>query len=327
MALLIPASAGGLGASALDAVHVQCALGARAPSLAVASTMHQFSVASLVLAAAGDATQGLLLRAIAEQRLLLASGFAEGVPGRGILDSGMQAESADGGVYLTGCKKPCSLATSMDLLTASYLRETQTGDELMIALIPANTPGISLHAYWSNPALAGAQSDELRLDRVFVPNRLSVCAGPREILEPLQLAGFVWFELLISAAYLGICAGLVEQVVDGARWSEADRVDLGCELQLGLAALQGLARELDADGALAGDLLARLLLVRYGLERSLARVSDRAHEALGGMRFIASGDASIRLLSARGLCFHPPARIAMRTALDAYLRGGAFNLT
>ncbi|MEX5624176.1 acyl-CoA dehydrogenase, partial [Pseudomonas syringae] len=88
VALLVPKAGGGLGANAREALHVQLALGALSPSLAVASTMRQFSVASLVAVAGnGAGAEGLLLSAIAQQRLLLASGFAEGVPGGGILDA------------------------------------------------------------------------------------------------------------------------------------------------------------------------------------------------------------------------------------------------
>src|SRR5437868_2840298 len=72
--LLIPREHGGLGAGALDAVRVQRAIGARAPSLAVASTMHHFSVASLVeVSAQGLGLEWMLLQAVAEQKLLLAS--------------------------------------------------------------------------------------------------------------------------------------------------------------------------------------------------------------------------------------------------------------
>ena len=46
--LLIPTIHRGGGATALDAARLTRALAARSPSLAVATTMHQFSVASLV---------------------------------------------------------------------------------------------------------------------------------------------------------------------------------------------------------------------------------------------------------------------------------------
>lgn len=327
LALLVPRSAGGLGATPLEAVHVQLAIGARSPSVAVATTMHQFSVASLIaLSMAGGGAEGLLLRAIAEQRLLLSSGFAEGQPGRGILDSAMSVREVDGGVRLTGSKKPCSLADAMDLLTASFTRPTADGDELMVALVPARTQGISRHPFWANRALAAAQSDEVRLDDVLVPQRMLFSAGLKKELGTVQLLGFVWFELLMSASYLGACAGLVEQVIANGRWNAGDRVELCCALQLGISALEGIAAELERPGVKLDDLLARVLLLRYELERLIARSSDLAHDMLGGISFIASEDSSTWLLSCRGLRFHPPARISVATNLAAYLAGGGFSM-
>ncbi len=61
-ALLVPAEYAGKGASLLDAVRIQRAVGSRSPSLAVATTMHHFSVASLVeLTAAGNGFEWAML--------------------------------------------------------------------------------------------------------------------------------------------------------------------------------------------------------------------------------------------------------------------------
>jgi len=42
---------------------------------------------------------------------------------------------------------------------------------------------------------------------------------------------------------------------------------------------------------------------------------------LGGLAFIGSGDVVHLHTAARALAFHPPARLAMTSALDDYLRG------
>ena len=90
-ALLVPAEYEGKGAGLLDAVRIQRALGSRSPSLAVATTMHHFSVASLVeLTAAGNGFEWAMLMAIAENSWLLSSGFAEGKPGQHILTPTMR---------------------------------------------------------------------------------------------------------------------------------------------------------------------------------------------------------------------------------------------
>src|SRR5436305_10588088 len=47
-ALLLPCDCAGLGVTALDALYVQRAIASRSPSLAVATTMHHFTVISLI---------------------------------------------------------------------------------------------------------------------------------------------------------------------------------------------------------------------------------------------------------------------------------------
>ena len=120
-ALVIPTQYKGLGADPVAAVRIQRAIGSRSPSLAVATTMHHFSVSSLVLLAAGGSNEWLLLEAIASQRMLVASGFAEGRPDGRILAPTMTATVTGEGVRVSGIKRPCSLARSMDLLTASVI--------------------------------------------------------------------------------------------------------------------------------------------------------------------------------------------------------------
>ena len=72
------------------AIRVQRAIGSRSPSLAVATTMHHFSLATLVEMAAapnGAGTEWLVLEGVARQKLYVASGFAEGRMGTGIFTS------------------------------------------------------------------------------------------------------------------------------------------------------------------------------------------------------------------------------------------------
>ncbi len=80
--LLVPVSCKGKGATALDALRVQRALGSRSPSLAVATTMHHFSMATLVgLVTDGEGLEWMLVEGVASGNRLVASGFAEGRPG------------------------------------------------------------------------------------------------------------------------------------------------------------------------------------------------------------------------------------------------------
>src|SRR5690349_12039822 len=91
--LMVPAAYGGLDASALDAARVVRALAAVAPSMTVATMMHHFSLGTLFAVAelVGDSgLEDLLLRRVVDERLLVASGFAEGRTAQGILSPTMR---------------------------------------------------------------------------------------------------------------------------------------------------------------------------------------------------------------------------------------------
>lgn len=332
-ALLIPASYGGKGADPLQALAVVRALASRAPSLAVATTMHHFSVATLFTLADSIQSSGMewaLLEGIAEQRLLVASGFAEGRPGRGILSPTMTATEADGGYVINGAKKPCSLAHSMDLLTASVALPATDGGEpsMAVLLVPRETEGISVHPFWGSRTLAGAESDEVRLTDVLVDEKLLMRTEPSVAgrLDDLQTVGLIWFELLISACYLGIVSGLMERVVDGGRGSAADRAGALTRLETGALLLEGTARMI-ADGDTGNADLARTLVARYAVQDALRDALGQAVELLGGSAFMSSSDVGYLAGAAHGLSFHPPSRASFTDPYLDHAAGRPLRLT
>jgi alkylation response protein AidB-like acyl-CoA dehydrogenase len=327
-ALLIPAEYEGKGASLLDAVRIQRAVGSRSPSLAVATTMHHFSVASLVeLTAAGNGFEWAMLMAIAENSWLLSSGFAEGKPGQHILAPTMRAVPTDGGIVVSGTKKPCSLTWSMNLMSASVAVAGAHGEagRTAVVLIPADTQGIERARFWRSTALAAAESDQVTLNEVFVPDTLIFYPQDTESMDPVQARGFVWFELLVSASYLGAATNLAERVIERGRGSEVDRAGFAIELESSAAALEHVAAT--AAGTDDNDaLLARALYVRYATERTIERVVMSATAAAGGMAFIESPDIAYLLAATRALAFHPPSREAAAAPLVRYLSGGPLML-
>jgi alkylation response protein AidB-like acyl-CoA dehydrogenase len=327
-ALLVPAEYGGKGACWLDAVRIQRAVGSRSPSLAVATTMHHFSVASLVeLTAAGNGFEWAMLTAIAEQSWLLSSAFAEGTHGQHILTPTMRGVPAAGGIIVSGVKKPCSLTWSMNLMSASVaVADSAAGtDRLAVVLIPAESPGIERTRFWQTTALAGAESDQVTLTEVFVPEALIFYPHNGESMDPVQARGFAWFELLISAAYLGAATNLAERVIARGRGTEEERAGLAIELETAAAALEhaaSVASTTDDNDAL----LARALYTRYATERTIERVVMSAAASLGGMSFIESPEVAYLLGATRALAFHPPSRATAARAIARYLAGGALTI-
>ncbi|NKY84037.1 acyl-CoA dehydrogenase family protein [Nocardia veterana] len=328
--LLVPAEYSGHGVQPLEAVRITRAIGACAPSLAVATTMHHFSVATIFTLAAGLRSSGVewaLLEGIADQNLLVASGFAEGRPGQGILSPTLRGTPAPGGIVVNGSKKPCSLAASMDLLSASVAIETPTGVETSVILIPAGTEGLSVHPFWSTPILGGAESDEVRLTDTFVDERLvvPVGVGANGELDELQTVGLIWFEMLITASYLGMASALVERVFDADRAGADRRAELGIRLETAALLLEGTAAALAA-GANTNTDLARALVARYGAVDAIRDAAGAALAALGGIAFVTDPDLAYLVAACQCSAFHPPSRSAAGADLVASLAGDVLRI-
>ena len=148
-----------------------------------------------------------------------------------------------GGITVSGVKKPCSLTWSMNLMSASVaVADPATGtDRLAVVLIPAESAGIERTPFWKTTALAAAESDQVTLTEVFVPEALIFYPEDGEVMDPIQARGFVWFELLISASYLGAATNLAERAIARGRGSDEDRAGLAIELETAAAALEQVA--------------------------------------------------------------------------------------
>ena len=327
-ALLVPAEYEGKGASMMDAVRIQRAVGSRSPSLAVATTMHHFSVASLAeLAAARNGFEWAMLTAIAENSWLLSSGFAEGKPGQHILTPTMRGIPAYGGITVSGMKKPCSLTWSMNLMSASVaVAHPGTGtDRMAVVLIPAESAGIERTPFWKTTVLAAAESDQVTLTEVFVPESLIFYPQEGEAMDPIQARGFVWFELLSAASYLGAATNLAERAIERGRGSDEDRAGMVIELETVAATLEHAA-SVAATNENNDMLLARALYARFATERAIERVVMSASAALGGMSFIESPEIAYLLGATRALAFHPPSRPAAASSIAHYVSDGRLIL-
>ncbi|MGM1060532.1 acyl-CoA dehydrogenase family protein [Saccharothrix sp. Mg75] len=322
--LLIPTVHGGGGATAVDAVRVTRAIGARSPSLAVATTMHQFSVASLVaLAGSSTGLEWMLLDGVARDQRLMASGFAEGRTSSSILAPTMKGVWDGANWRVSGRKQPCSLSRSMDLLTASVLLEhPEEGTRTGIALIPAAAPGITVTPFWGSFALAGAESDSVVLEDVEVHPDLIVelRTGLDGELDDLQTLGFVWFELLVTACYLGVAMNLVERVLLAGKGSAHERLGLGMAVEGAALALDGAARNLD-DGDGGNDGLARALITRFTVADTVRSTAAKAVELLGGMAYVGSSEVAYLSAAVHAIGFHPPSRNSSADALLGWFAG------
>ncbi|MEV5880539.1 acyl-CoA dehydrogenase family protein [Streptomyces sp. NPDC052101] len=324
--ILIPERFGGNGLSCLEGVRLQRAVGSRAPSLAVATTMHHYKVAWLAqVLDSGEADR--VLTDIVSRRHLVASCGAEGRSGKQLFAPGIEVSPAEGGLLISGTKRPCSLVRSMGLLTllAPGPEGSPYAGRLLIVMVPADAPGLTWEPLWGNRVLRAAQTDAVLLDRVHVPDHRIVPLGDPDRSLPRLNSLMLLFLPLITAAYLGIATGQVERLFLEGRGAAVDRLAALGPLETASAAVEALASEVDS-GPHDEMLLGRMLLVRYAAQRAIAEATDRVLELLGGMSFVTSGDNVDLLAASRALAFHPPAENAMRERLDDWLNGGGLTL-
>lgn len=328
-ALLIPKRFGGLGATPTEGLRVLRAVGSRSPSLGVAYTMHNFSVSTLVeWAMFGEEYGELILTSLAENTLFVASGFAEGRSGARPLEMTMRARRAPGGGWLiSGCKKPCSLTYSMDFLSCGVLAETEPGVWLRgVGLVPADSPGIERKPFWKSPIMGGAESDEVRLTDVHVPDDFVFVPDASVVLDPVEVTGYTWLQLGLTSTYLGVAGNLVLRLLASGKGTPEERGLTVAQLEAQAAAIDGLGYALQ-NGENRDRLLAQALSVRFAAQATIEAVAMRCAELLGGLAFIGSSEVSYLLCACRALAFHPPGRVHATRALDEHARGGALDVS
>ncbi len=330
-ALLVDRKYGGKGATPMDGLAVHLVLGSLSPSLAIAATMHDFTVAFLAeYAMYGDATVRFL-KEIAERNLYLASGFAEGKSGANILEATMTARYCEGGFEVSGSKKPCSLSASMDYLTASVMVEGRNGapGQRAIAIIPASTAGIERFPFWSVNSMRAAQSHEVRLTDVIVPNDCMFLPETEVPLDAVEAGGFLWFEFLLTASYLGVACGLAQKTLSNKRGTAEERVRLIASLEMAISALRAIAYDMhnaSLDPSEGEAMVARMLLIRYATQQVIGTSNYLSSELLGGIHFIRDPSIEYALGCSVALAYHPPSRLSIAEAIDAYLLGGNLQM-
>ncbi|MCG5213347.1 hypothetical protein [Streptosporangium sp. KLBMP 9127] len=319
----------GRAATALDALRVQRALGSRTPSLAVATTMHHFSVAVMTaLNARVDDRLRNWFEELLTDRNVVAPGLAMDRPVAGVLSPSLTATETDGAWLTNGVTHAYRLPPEfMDLFLISFMYVENGGPQdgeqvLAVALLPLDWAGVSVSG-----AGAGAENVQVTLDDVMLVQELVVPAWTLDgKLDDVMTGSFAWFQLLMTGSYLGAASALVERVLLNDQVPESERVRLLVETELAMSAAEGVAGRIDA-GDPDESTLAEALYVRYGVQDTLARIIPRAVELLGGnLDSTASEEVAYLATFANGLALHPPTQSQMAGPLSAYLADGPLTL-
>jgi alkylation response protein AidB-like acyl-CoA dehydrogenase len=246
--LVVPASAGGLGARMAEAAEVLTALGAVDGSTALGFAMQVHVVGALVdsVAVPPDMRERVL-RAVVDDGALVNNAATEeggGSPARGAVPGTTATLERDGSWRLSGEK---TWTTWLPNLTHAFVTAQVAGTdpvEVGVWLVHLAADGIERRPAFEAMGMRGSASGRLALDGVRVPPDALLIRRAVAAPDPRGVAPGAWFGIAIAAVYLGVGEGARTDV---ARWALDRRPGDGTTSVADVPSVQVRLGRLDAD--------------------------------------------------------------------------------
>jgi alkylation response protein AidB-like acyl-CoA dehydrogenase len=217
--LVVPESAGGLGARLSEAVAVLMRLGAVDGSTALGFAMQLHVIGALVdSASVPPDVRDRLYRAVVDEGALVNNAATEeggGSPSRGAVP-GTAAILRDGTWRLTGEK---TWTTWLPNLTHAFVTARIDGTdpvEVGAWLVDLSSDGVERQVGFEALGMRASASGRLVLDGVEVPSDALLVRRRIDESDPRGPAPGAWFGIAIAATYLGVGEGARERI---ARWA------------------------------------------------------------------------------------------------------------
>jgi alkylation response protein AidB-like acyl-CoA dehydrogenase len=321
LALPLPESLGGLGATIKDFILCQERLAQGDGATALAVNMHLFALGSMAERGAFDQPQTqMLIRMAADQGWVIGGGYTEPEIGG---NWGFPATTADhgNGVYvLNGRKTFTSMAPIINFFVINATVQTDDGPNIATFLVPKGTPGVEVIDTWDTMGMRATASHDLTLKDVTVPEASLVFLRPPGTLDPEATRLFAWFGLSIASVYTGIAIAARNFAVEFARTRRPTVMPrpiahlpgiqfLVADMDIKLAAARALTLRV-ADEWMAGlhhdaDGLPAVLMPKYVATNSAIEVVNAAMQLVGGVGMFKRHPLERHYRDVRAGTFHP----------------------
>lgn len=314
-AALVPAEAGGGGASHAEVGLLLRELGRHDGATAVALSMHMHLVAAQVWRHRHGMDASALFRKVAADRAVLISTGASDWVG-----SGGAARKVEGGYRVSARKAPASGCEAGTLLVTSARREDAPGGARVLHFaVPMTAEGVRIERTWDTLGLRATGSHTVVLEEVFVPDAAVSLERPAGAWHPVWNVILGAAMPLILAAYVGIADAAVERAVEAVKGRAEPHVPqlLGEMLNAHATAadvVDAMFRDADdlrfeATDAFAGRALSRKTVASDALVATVRL----AVEAAGGAGYSRSSELERLYRDVHGCLFHPLPRARQTT--------------
>jgi alkylation response protein AidB-like acyl-CoA dehydrogenase len=304
--IAIPRQLGGNGASYAQLCAVVREIGQHCGSTALSYAMHTHPVALNVFKhLRGDEKATATLRKIAADDLVIA-----GTGANDWLESSGEMTVVDGGYRVTAHKHFVSGGPGAQVFVTSSTCESENGREVLHFAIPFSSEGITRHDNWNTLGMRATGSNDVTLDRVFVPDTAIVARRPAGEWHPMWNAILPTAMPLIMSAYVGLADAALELARKSAQKRPQELATVLGEMlnqhSLAVIAHEDMVRLnqdhgfTPADG-LSSDILTRKTLIAGAVQRCV----ELGAEIVGGAGFFKGHPMERITRDVKACHFHP----------------------
>jgi alkylation response protein AidB-like acyl-CoA dehydrogenase len=303
----VPAELGGGGATYRELCEMLRVLAHSCSSTALALSMHTHILASTVWRWRhhGAPVEPFLRRVAAEELVLVSTGGSDFLAGSGT------AEKVDGGYRVSGRKIFSSGSPSGQLLmTMAIYDDPKDGPTVIHFPVALNAQGVIPADNWRTLGMRGTGSNDVVLDRVFVPDAAVGARRPPGVWNPLFFAIFTVAFPLVYSVYLGVAEAARDIAVREAGRRRGDTAvqmlvgELENELTVARLAVKHMIDAADTDriGVEAANAVA---IGRTLAGRAVVRTCEKALEVAGGAGFYRALGLERLFRDAQAARYHP----------------------
>ncbi|UYZ84932.1 acyl-CoA/acyl-ACP dehydrogenase [Entomomonas sp. E2T0] len=177
------------------------------PSVGIALTMHNHILLACKKYSDVFIDNEKILKGVLDSKILLASAFAEAIPGANIFSPSVQIFSQDERLLVSGSKKPCTLSSIADYYVIS-VKDIDACEKMKLLLIDRNTKNIEITPFSQLNLLKECDNQEVKFNNAEVTHDL-VSKYQDIALLPVLSYGLSLFNYFAANAYAGALEGLI----------------------------------------------------------------------------------------------------------------------
>lgn len=251
------------------------------PSVGIALTMHNHIL--LVCQKYPDIfiDNEKILKDILDSKVLLASAFAEAIPGANIFSPSVQIFSQHDQFFVSGSKKPCTLASIADYYAIS-VKDLDASEKMKLLLINQDAKNIEITPFCQLGLLTECDNQEVIFNNTEVA--ASLISKYQDVeLVPVLSYGLSLFNYFAANAYSGVLDGLIHYLPKHIREQDSIKYKI-TQNQYKVYGILNQMLSIAHGASQDENAIQKILALRYILEEILEQMASYILRCCGGVQ-------------------------------------------